>query len=322
MANTALDIIQTALRRINSYQHGDTVAQPDVDDCLETLNDLLDSWSTDKLQIYGTNQFTLQWINGQNQYKVGNPTCTSIGEPPFTGTVTGGSPTITSVTNIPTDLKVGATLTDTGNVIPPNTLVTNIGATTVTMSANATTTPSVNPDTITYTIPGDFAIPRPLRITGGYTRINQLDFWLDVYASQDEYNAILYKPQPGPWPTIAWYNPQMPYGILNVYQTPGQAAQLFLFTDTILANLTATQVFVLPQGYARAIKWALAAELWAEYWSPAPMPNAIKVKAAESLAMIKALNAQPPKRGKYDRMLVRGNRADGGWITHGGFGYG
>ena len=191
----------------------------------------------------------------------------------------------------------------------------------MTMSAKATATPSSNPDTITYTIPGDFAIPRPLRITGGFTRINELDFWLDVYSSQDEYNAILYKFQPGPWPVIGWYNPQMPYGLLNVYQSPGQSAEFHLFADTILENLTATQTFILPQGYARALKWNLAEELWPEYFGLAPIPTSLTRKASESLKMIKALNAQPPKRAKFDRQLVRGNRPDGGWITHGGFNY-
>lgn len=314
---TALELIQGALRRINSYQSGETIAQADANDALTTLNDLLDSWSTSKTFVFGSNENILQWVNGQRQYKIGNPTCTSIGEPPFTGTVTGGSAVITGVTNIPADLKAGARLTDLGNVLPANTTVLSIGASSVTMSANASATPSVNPDTITYTIPGDFAIPRPLRITGGFTRLNQLDFWLDVYASQDEYNAVLYKPQAGPWPTIAWYNNLMPYGVLNVYQTPGQNSELHLFTDTILANLTLTQTFILPQGYSRAIKWCLADELCAEYGYP--RSDSIKKQAYESLKMIKELNAQPAKRATYDRELVRGNRPDGGWITHGGF---
>ena len=316
---TALDIIKAALRRINSYQTGETIAQPDQEDCLETLNDLLDSWSTDKLQVFGVNENILQWNIGQNQYKVGNPTCISIGQPPFSGNLTGGSPNI-STTGIPNNLVVGATLTDLGAVIPEGTTVLQISGTTVTMSQNATATPSIGLDQVTYTIPGDFAIPRPLRITGGYTRINELDFWLDVYTTQDQYNAILFKPQPGPWPTVAWYNPQFPYGILNVYQTPGMAAELHLFTDTILENLTITQTFVMPQGYARALKWNLAREICAEYGYP-ETPT-IKKMASESLAMVKALNAQPPQRAKYDRELVRGNRPDGGWVVHGGFQYG
>lgn len=319
--STAQDICVAALRGINSYQPTDALNNADLVDVLERLNDMLDSWSTDHQHVFGTNEYVLQWVVGQKQYKVGNPTCTSIGESPFTGTLSSGSPTISSVTNIPSDLKVGATLTDLANVIPAGTTVSAIGTNTVTMSANATATPSIGTDTITYTIPGDFAIPRPLRITGGYTRINELDFWLDVYTSQDEYNAILYKFQPGPWPTVAWYNNTFPYGLLNAYQEPGQNAELHLFCDTILSNLALTDTIVMPQGYLRALKWCLAEEIWDEYHSPAPVPPGIQKKAYEAKQAIKALNAQPPKRSQYDRSLIFGNRPDGGWITHGGFGY-
>lgn len=323
----ALDIVKGALRYINSYQSGETIAQADAQDVLDTLNDLLDSWSTDKVYVFGSQESILTWQVGKTQYKIGNPTCTQLGLPTFTGTLTGGSNVVTGVTNIPSglvagqavvDFGSGSILTDSANVLPANTYVTAIGANTLTLSAAAMITPSSNPVTLTYTLPGDFPIPRPLRITGGYTRINQLDFWLDVYATQDQYNSILYKAQPGPWPVVAWYNNVMPYGLLNVYQAPGQNAQLHLFTDTILSGLTLEQTVEVPQGYVRALKWLLAREIAPQYgYAFTPQQNKI---AGEALSMIKALNAQPAPRGRYDRALVRGNRPDGGWVTHGGFG--
>jgi hypothetical protein len=316
---TALDLIQSALKRINSYQPGEQLSNSDANDALETLNDLLDSWSNEKLHIYGTQESVLQWINGQFQYRVGNPTCSELGEPPFIGTLTGGSPTITGVTNIPADLVIGSTLTDVANVIPSGTTVSAIGTNTVTMSANAKATPSVNPDSVTYTVPGDFAIPRPLRITGGFTRINELDFPFDVYTTQEEYTSVLFKYQPGPWPTIAWYNNVMPYGLLNVYQAPGQAATCHLFTDTLLQNLKLSSVLPTPPGYARALKWNLALELWPEYWGTQDVPTIISKNAHISLAAVKAINAQPPRRSQYDRALIRGDKPDASWITHGGF---
>lgn len=319
MAQTALDLITSALRRINSYQPGEQLADPDANDCLETLNDLLDSWSNEKLHIYGTQESILQWINGQFQYKIGNPKCTDLGEAPFPGTLAKGSNQITDVTEMPSDLVVGATLTDTANVIPIGTTVTAIGANTVTMSAAATATPANGPDTITYTVPGDFAIARPLRITGGFTRINELDFPFDVYTTQEEYTSVLFKYQPGPWPTIGWYNNVMPYGLLNVYQAPGQAAELHLFTDTLLANLALSDVLMTPPGYARALKWNLALELWPEYWGTADIPAQITKNAHHSLEAIKAINAQPPRRSQYDRALIRGDKPDASWIVHGGF---
>jgi hypothetical protein len=185
------------------------------------------------------------------------------------------------------------------------------------MSAPATATPS-GPDSVTWTVPGDFAIPRPLRITNGFTRFNQLDFTLDVLESRDRFTEILYKAQPGPWPTVAWYNPVMPYGILNVYQTPGNSAELHLFTDNLLGNLGLYDTFFMPQGYRRWIKWLLAKEICAEFGYP--MSEAIKTNAADAQAKIKALNAAPPVVSTYDRALVRGNRPDGGYILHGGYG--
>lgn len=323
---TALDFVKKALRRINSYQSGETIAQQDAKDVLDTANDLLDSWSTDTLYLFGSVENILSWIVGQNQYRIGNPTCTSIGLPVFTGTITSGSAVITGVTQIPASLVAGtsfnqigagSTLTDLQALFPANTYCTAIGTNTVTMNANATGN-SQGLDQITYTIPGDFPIARPLRITNAFTRINQLDFTLDVCDTQDRFLEILYKAQPGPWPTVAWYNNAMPYGVLNVYQTPGQGGQVHLFTDTILSNLTLQQTIVMPQGYARAFSWCLAKEIWPEYHGSEPLPATIATNAADALNMIKALNARPAARATYDQMLVRGNRPDGGWILTGG----
>lgn len=325
--STTLDLIKSSLRAINSYQSGEQIAQADQQDCLDCLWGLLDSLSTQKQFIYGSQEFVLQWISGQIQYKLGNPLCTDIGEPAFTGTVTGGSNVITGVTNIPADLVAGtaasgvgagSALTDLGNVFPAGAYVTafNAGAHTVTMNANASATPSVNPDQITYTIPGDFAIPRPLRITHGYTRFSQLDFSLDVYTTESEYNSILYKYQPGPWPTLAWYNNQFPYGLLNVYQVPGNNAELHLFCDTILATPAINATVILPQGYKRALKWLLARELWPEYWGMKPFPPHMAKLAAEAAGAVKSLNAQPVPKMTYETILTK-RRHDKGFIFRG-----
>lgn len=326
---TALDLVTSALRRINSYQPGEQLAQTDAQDALNTLNQLLDSWSNLKLHIYGTNESVLSWVNGKFQYKIGNPLCTDLGEPPFTGTVTSGSAVVTGVTLIPNDLVAGsappgpgsgASITDLQNLFPTGTYVVAISGTanTVTMSAAATAS-SQGLDQFTYSIPGDFAIARPLRITGGFTRINELDFPFDVYTTQEEYTSILFKYQPGPWPTVGWYNNVFPYGLLNVYQAPGQNAECHLFTDTLLANLQLTDAVQMPPGYVRAIIWNLAQELWPEYWGVQSMPHDLRKRAHESLEAIKAINMQPPRRSQYDRALIRGDKPDASWIVHGGF---
>lgn len=325
--STAQSLIKGALRKINSYQSGEPLQAADAQDCLELLNDLLDSWSIDKQLIYGSVENILALNANQSQYRIGNPLCTDLGEPPFVGTVTGGSAIITGVTQIPADLVAGTSanstnsgsnLTDTAGAIRAGTYVTafNAIAQTVTMSAPASVTPAQNPESITYSIPGDWAIPRPNRITHGFTRFSQLDFTCEVTMSQSRFLEILYKQQPGPWPTVAWYNPQMPYGLINFYQTPGNSSAFHLFTDTILSNLTINQTFILPSGYSRAIKWALAKEICAEYGYP--LTEAIKTHAAEAMALIKALNALPAEKAKYDPALFGNRRVSAGWILTGG----
>ena len=327
-STTALNIIQAALRRINSYQSGENIANIDALDCLDTLNDLLDSLSTDKQHVFGSVEGIFQWNANQMLYKLGNPICTLLGYQPFIGTLTNGSNVITGITNMPQGLVAGpnvaytmfsgSILTDTQGLIPANTTVTAFDsvAKTITMSANAIGNSSGS-DSITYTVPGDFPMERPLRITHGFTRFNSLDFTLDVYETETQYTQFLYKAQPGPWPTVGWYNNTFPYGLLNVYQTPGNAAECHIFTDTILSNLTLNQVLVMPQGYSRMLKWLLAKELCAEYGFP--LSEAIKVNAQEARDFVKSLNAKPQEVSRYDRELVRGNRPDGGWIVHGGY---
>lgn len=315
----AQDLIKGALRKINSYQSGEPLAQEDAQDCLDVLNALLDSLSTQHQYIFGTQEWVLNWTGGKSQYSIGNPTCTDLGESPFLGTVTGSSAVITGMTTIPADLKAGATLTDLGSVIPTGTTVLsfNAGAQTVTMSQNATSSFS-GLDQVTYTIPGDFGIPRPLKISSGYTRIGGLDFTLDVTESQERYNEILLKSQPGPWPTVGWYSNTHPYGTLRVYQVPS-GAELHLFTDTILSNLTLFQTVIMPQGYRRALEWLLSRELWGEYWGLAPFPPDRAKLVEESTAFIKQVNAKPAVVSTYDAILLGGNRADGGYIFHGGY---
>lgn len=327
---TALDLIKGGLRKINSYQSGEQIADYDEADCLETLNDLLDSLSTDKQFIFGSQENILNWTAQQRLYKVGNPVMTLLGLAPFTGTLTSGSNVITGVTSFPAQLVAGASaayavgsgsiLTDTQGLLPPNTTVTafNAGAGTITMSANAIGS-SNSLDQFTYTVPGDFPIPRPLRITHGFTRFNSLDFTLDVYETETQYTQFLYKAQPGPWPMVAWYNATFPYGLLNVYQTPGNSSECHLFTDTILQNLTLQSVLIMPQGYTRSLKLLLARELWIEYMGAATIPSMLEKLSREAADYIKALNAKPAAVAQYDRALSRGNRPDGGWILHGGY---
>jgi hypothetical protein len=310
---TANDLILGALRFINVYAPGESLDSADADDSLETLNDLLASWSTDQASIFASVENILTFVPGQYQYTVGNYNAGT-----FAGTVTNGSPTITGVT-VPSNLIANGDLSGAG--IPDGTSIVSfdVGLSTITMSANATLSPGAQQ--IGYTIPGDFKIQRPLRVTNSFTRINTqgsgLDYPIEII-SQERYIEIGFKAISAPWPIVAWYNPTMPLGNIYFYQNPSGGGELHLFTDTILTNLaTLTQEVELPQGYARMVKRMLGRELAPEFgaiWTPQ-----MERLAKEAYDLVKSLNQVPMPVAKYDSDIVANQRTDAGWIMTGGF---
>lgn len=315
MATTALDLITGALRNINALEAGETPNAQDSADALSVLNSLMDSWSIDHLNIFASVENILTFSAGQYQYTVGNYVAGT-----FIGTLIVGTPTISGVT-VPSGLLVGGDLTDAQAQIPAGTTILAIGATTITMSANALSTVAAA-ETITYTIPGNFKIARPLKITNAFTRLTApgntgLDYPMDIVA-RDQYAQIGFKGVAGPWPRVVYYDPTFPLGNLYFYPNPSSAGSLHLWTDTILNQFAALTTPVnLPQGYARALIKNLALELAPEYGKTA---SALLVQQAkEALRMVKALNSEPAIQAFYDGDLVRARRADAGWIMHGGF---
>lgn len=310
---TPSDIITGALRFINQYAPGESLSADDAGDALGTLNDLLDSLSTEQLAVYASNENVFTYTPGQYEYTIGNY---DAGE--FAGTVTSGSATITLAT-VPSDMVAGGDLTGSG--IPDGTTIVsfNAGAGTVTMSANGTSSPGAQQ--ISYTIPGDFKAQRPLRITNAFTRLytsgSGLDYPMEI-VDQSRYVNIGFKAIQAPWPIVVWYNPTWPLGTLFFYQNPSSSGELHLFSDNILQDLTSlTEEFTLPQGYSRFLKRALARELAPEYgalWTG----NQEKLYK-EAYDFVKALNATPTPVSNYDANLIQGAQTDAGWILYGGF---
>lgn len=324
---TASDIVLGGLLGINAYAIGQPLSAALGSTVLQILNDLLESLSTDEAFIYTMTQNIFAWTPGQYQYTIGNPTWGT-----FSGNLTSGSPTISGVTNVAAlnityglnnaGQYVGGTLTDTGAVIPSGTTIVSVNASaqTVTMSANATS--SFTLDQVTYTAPGNFAIPRPLRLRSSFTRVTTsaaagLDYWFDII-SMDRYNEIGLKTVPGPWPYVCAYQPTFPYGTLWAYPNPQISGAVYLFTDLILTDFTSlTQAIALPQGYARALKKLLSLEL-CPMFGKTPSPQLI-LQAKEAKNLLKAQNASPVTTLRYDSDLIYSRHTDASWIVTGGF---
>lgn len=328
-STTALDLITGALRNINSLEAGEVPNANDAQDALQILNDMLESWTLEKLFVFSSTENRFIFIPGQYQYTIGNP----VGGT-FNGTLVGGSPTISGVT-IPTNLVVGSMITDLSASIPTSTpaKVTAIGTNTVTLSANALFTVASG-DVFTYTTPGNIAydsssgasIPLPVRITNAFTRITVgggnpmvqgLDYQIRIIP-KDKYTALGLKGIAGPWPTDLYYDRTYPLGNIYFYPNPSMGGELHYWTDTILSDLQSINSPInLPQGYARAIKTNLAIELAAE--NGKAIPPSLALRAKESKAAIKALNATPALEAFFDQHILKSRRADAGWILHGGF---
>lgn len=310
---TATELITGALRFINSYAPGESLAADDANDALITLNDMLEAWSTDQASVFGSEENVFTFTPNQYIYTVGNYDAGT-----FAGIVTNLSATITGAI-VPADMKIGGDLTGAGIPAGATVLSFNAGAGTVLMSAAGISSPGIQQ--IGYTIPGDFKMPRPLRITESFTRITTqasgLDYPIEVI-SQERYVEIGFKGIAAPWPIVVWYNPTMPLGTLHFYQNPSGAGELHLFSDFILDTfaLLTTDVRI-PQGYTRAIKRCLARELAPEYG--AAWTQQQEKLAKEAYDYIKSLNQQPVPVSKYDGAIVRNQRTDAGWILYGGF---
>jgi hypothetical protein len=310
---TAQDIVTGALRFINVYSPGESLDASDSADALQTLNDLLESLSTDAAAVFASAENVFTFTPGQYQYTIGN-----YDGGTFAGTVTSGSAVITGAT-IPSTMVNGGDLSGAGIPAGATIVSFNTGAGTVTMSALGTSSPGAQQ--IAFTIPGNFKMARPLRITNAFTRITTqasgLDYSIEII-DQKRYVDIGFKAIAAPWPIYLWYNPTMPLGQLFFYQNPSGAGELHLFCDNILTNFAALTTDVLmPQGYSRMLKRLLARELAPEY-------GAIWTQQREKLTneaydYVKSLNAVPTPVSNYDAAIMGGPRTDAGWIMYGGF---
>lgn len=341
---SANDIIIGALRNLNVLASGETPTTTEINDALQVLNDMLESWSIEHLLVFAQTEYRFNWTPGQYQYTIGNPI---VGT--FTGSLTTGSGTITGVT-VPSNLVVGAYLTDSSfyggsgaiqvyspsqsalGPYTPATQVTAVGAGSVAMSVAASAT--VATDTIAYSQPGDISIDSltgqpiavPFRVTNAFTRITisggnpmtqGLDYQMRIIP-RDKYTALGLKGINGPWPTDLYFDRTYPLGNLYVYPNPSMAGEVHLWCDQPLLDLTnSSQTLQLPLGYSRALKTNLAIELAAEY-GKAVSPS-LAQRARESKQMLKSLNSLEAVQAFFDQHILKSRRADAGWILHGGF---
>jgi len=159
----------------------------------------------------------------------------------------------------------------------------------------------------TYTIgndpgtspPADFVTTRPIRIVGAFTRFNGVDTPIALI-TEPYWTNISVKSTSGT-PVKLLYRPNVPYGQILLYPTPGQAATIFIKAEKMIDNyamLVTTQY--LPPGYQRLLELSLAMELAPEYGSQVK-PEIIANLRADLDSLIRT-NIQPLPVNKTDNV--------------------
>ena len=136
-------------------------------------------------------------------------------------------------------------------------------------------------------IGGDFAIDRPSRVTDAYVEYQGVSFPV-CETTQEEYNKITLKAQPGILPRFYLYLNSHPLGALTLWPVPSQAITLYMTAGLVLPPVTLLTVISVPPGYEKAWRFELACDLCIEYGKePSPM---LYKKATEAAADIKRNN--------------------------------
>ena len=82
MSNTAGDQINGALRLIGQLAESEEPSAATANDALRTMNQMIDSWSTERLSVYATQDQVLSWPPGVYERSLG-PTGDFVGDRPI-----------------------------------------------------------------------------------------------------------------------------------------------------------------------------------------------------------------------------------------------
>ena len=141
---------------------------------------------------------------------------------------------------------------------------------------------------------GSFNTPRPDQLEAAFARTryggNAIDYPLEIIEAREDWNAIPIKSQPG-FPSLVFYDPQFPLGVVNVYPVPSASYDLHLsLKQQITQFATLTENIGLPPQYFEALFYNLALRLAPAYQiSVSPI---VQQLAAASLNAIRNSNTQ------------------------------
>lgn len=314
---TPADLIAKSLSDIGALASGEPVEPNIANDVFDTLNDMLDQWSNQKMLLPYVQEVIHELTGGTYQYTIGPGG--NVGAT-ITGSISGTTLTVTALTA--GALSVGQLLTGTG--ITSGTAITSYGTG---FGGNGTAALGTYKLSLTNTFASGAittAAPRPLRINSAFVRVSTsiagtLDYPVAPLSSE-EYELIGIKTLSGPWPRAFYYQPSLPLGVLNYWPNPS-SGEMHLFCDMILNRFQSlSETIAVQPGAIMALRWNLAELLLPSFGrNDSILVGLVREYASQGRSYLKRTNMQPQQRAQFDSAIVARRRGDAGWILDGGF---
>lgn len=286
---TALTIITRALRQIKVIASGETPNAPELNDGLEAVNRLIETWQTDENAYFSENDEFFAVTPGTGQYAIGNSTVQITG-------ITRVGAIATATTETRHSFENGNRVTVAGAIQPEY----NITAAVTVLSpfsfsyvvAGAPATPATTAGDFTV-INADFFTDRPVELLGAFMRITGQDYQIGV-VTERFWNNIQYKTALADQPTKVLYRPGYPFGQILLNPIPNVAGTLHIKTrNTLHAYGSLSEDQPMPPGYERALTLALAIDMAPEY-AEKISPEAL-ASTTNAFTALWGLNTKIPK---------------------------
>lgn len=154
-----------------------------------------------------------------------------------------------------------------------------------------------------------------LAVVGGSA--TAIDWPLTMLESREDYNAITMKGLPS-FPSVAWYDPAMPFGRFYVWALPAAIYELHISVRAPLQSFgNLSDNILLPPEYMEALHYNLAGRLQIAYGMEVN-PGIVGI-ASTALATIRSANAQISLMKMPSAVMGRWPRGVGiGWFGVGG----
>lgn len=320
---TAHELVLATFRSLSIYEASETPTATEVDDTLEILNSLLDSWSVDRLAANDYDEYNFPLVIGRRVYTFGEGAAADATE---IGTASVGNTSFTISTaisfDIPRQVEFNCTGDESDNVFTiTGTNEKGENMVELVPGANAGKTWSeflfktvsaismtAVADTVTAGTASLLDTPRPNKVMWANLKTSTTEKPLEL-VGRERYRENAPNKITSETPTELYYNRGSLSGSLHFNRTPAAADVCLLdlwqpFKLYTTANMNSE--LVLPNEYQRALKFNLAIEIAPDYGRT--VPGWLANRADESRDFIRTLHSISVGNERRSMPLAVANR--------------